>query len=112
MSLLSLLKEIREIPGIINKIGYLYDNFLSNNGYVDSEIVVQQSELYLAIPEVANNNDFSETANQSEVYAYFQARYPQLNELSSNIYSIDMYFKSYLSANAISISMETSANII
>lgn len=82
MSLLSLLKEIREIPGIVNKVGYLYDNFLSNNGYKDSDIVVQNSDLYLAIPEVANNNDFSETASQAEVFAYFQKRYPQLPEFT------------------------------
>lgn len=84
MSLLSLLKEIREIPGIVNKIGYLYENFLSNNGYKDSDIVVQDSELYLAIPEIANNNDFSDNASESEVYAYFQKRYPQLVEFTQS----------------------------
>ena len=78
MALLSLLRELNEVPGIQNKIGYIYANYLSYMGFTPEDVTLMDSDLYLAIPEVKNNPDFSERASQEEVNMYFVHRYPSL----------------------------------
>lgn len=51
-------------------------------GFSPDDIVLMDSDVYLAIPEVKNNPDFSERASQEEVNAYFVRRYPALMESS------------------------------
>ena len=83
MALLSLLKEISEVPGINDHFSRLFDNFLAYVNYKIESIPFVKSELYLAIPEVANNTDFTDKASQEEVIKYFLVNYPQLRELQS-----------------------------
>ena len=77
MALLSLLRELSEVPGIQNQICYLYSNYLNYMGYAPSDVTLMDSYLFLAIPEVKNNRDFTDHASQEEVNMYFFKRYPK-----------------------------------
>lgn len=77
MALLSLLRELSEVPGIQNQICYLYSNYLNYMGYSPNDVTLVDSYLFLAIPEVKNNRDFTDHASQEEVNMYFFKRYPK-----------------------------------
>ena len=84
MALMSLLRELAEVPGIQKKIGYVFDNYLDFMGYA-RDFPMVESDVYLAIPEVANNPDFSEQASQAEVVQYFARLYPYMMESASEM---------------------------
>ena len=82
-ALLSLLKEIYMVPGIKEHFARLFKNFLEYMKYREDSIQFVRSELYLAIPDVTDNQDFNPTAKQSEVYNYFLKNYPRLKDLQA-----------------------------
>lgn len=48
----------------------------------DAAVPLLESELFLVIPEVANNPDFTAEASQAEVVGFFKDRYPVMVKLA------------------------------
>lgn len=81
MALLSLLKELTMVPGISKVLGRVYKNMMDFVPFNDNDVKIRKSDLFLAIPEVANNPDFTSEASQNEVIAFFRQRYPREMEV-------------------------------
>lgn len=88
VALLSLLKEIYMVPGIKEHFARLFKNFLEYMKYREDSIQFVRSDLYLAIPDVTDNQDFNPNASQSEVYNYFLKNYPQLKDLQAKSHGL------------------------
>ena len=88
VALLSLLKEIYMVPGIKEHFARLFKNFLEYMKYREDSIQFVRSDLYLAIPDVTDNQDFNPNASQSDVYNYFLKNYPQLKDLQAKSHGL------------------------
>lgn len=82
MALLSLLKELSLVPGVNKNLPRIYQNMMSFVPFDDDAVPLLESEVFLAVPEVANNPDFTAEASQAEVVAFFKDRYPVMVKLT------------------------------
>ena len=82
MALLSLLKELTLVPGVNKNLLRIYQNMMDFVPFDDAAVPLLESELFLVIPEVANNPDFTAEASQAEVVGFFKDRYPVMVKLA------------------------------